>query len=216
MLATFFARDKSVSVPFLSDLVVAFWVCPVKEQGNLLQSENGTKLKEILQIGFAIPSFCHGGWLVMRCYVAVPMDDCFPINDAHRHKLQILAIQLHFLMFPQCSCIDWFWTVATRVCHFWNIWGKWWSQEITFLALQSFTNPCTPKNAQVCKLDIGSYWLATMLDQIQKGRSLQMRLECGVNTDTGLNLWCKHWVLFQIQILPVGSRVETGSHKLLS
>jgi hypothetical protein len=41
-------------------------------------------------------------------------DVCFTFFVTHNQKSPILGIQLHFLMSPQCSCIQGFYIVATK------------------------------------------------------------------------------------------------------
>ena len=41
-------------------------------------------------------------------------DVCFTFSAAHNQKAPIFGIQLHFLMLPQCSCIQGFYIVATK------------------------------------------------------------------------------------------------------
>ena len=43
-----------------------------------------------------------------------PHDVCFTFSAAYNQKAQIFGIQLHFLMLPQCSCIQGFYIVATK------------------------------------------------------------------------------------------------------
>ena len=42
-------------------------------------------------------------------------DVCFTFSAAHNQKAPIFGIQLHFLMLPQCSCIQGFYLVAMKV-----------------------------------------------------------------------------------------------------
>ena len=41
-------------------------------------------------------------------------DVCFTFSAAHNQKAPIFGIQLHFLMLPQCSCIQGFYLVAMK------------------------------------------------------------------------------------------------------
>ena len=43
-----------------------------------------------------------------------PHNVCFTFSAAHNQKSQIFGIQLHFLMLPQCSCIQGFYLVAMK------------------------------------------------------------------------------------------------------
>ncbi len=42
-------------------------------------------------------------------------DVCFTFSAAHNQKAPIFGIHLHFLMLPQCSCIQGFYLVAMKV-----------------------------------------------------------------------------------------------------
>ena len=42
------------------------------------------------------------------------MDVCFTFSVTHNQKSPIFGIQLHFLMLPQCSCIQGFYIVTTK------------------------------------------------------------------------------------------------------
>ena len=41
-------------------------------------------------------------------------DVCFTFSAAHNQKAPIFGIQMHFLMLPQCSCIQGFYLVAMK------------------------------------------------------------------------------------------------------